>query len=36
MQTENIIHRHEIEFVAMATEAKQPGQSHKIWFLQEH
>ena len=33
---ENIIYRHEIEFVAMATETKHLGHSHKIWLLKEH
>lgn len=33
---ENVIYRHEIEFVAMATETKQPGYSHTIRFLKEH
>ena len=33
---ENIIYRHEIEFVTMATETKQPEYSHMRWFLKEH
>lgn len=33
---ENIIYMHEIEFVTMATESKQPEYSHMRWFLKEH
>lgn len=33
---ENIIHRHEIEFVTMAMETKQPEYDHMTWFLKEH
>lgn len=33
---ENIIYMHEIEFVTMATETKQPEYSHMRWFLKEH
>lgn len=33
---ENIIYKHEIEFVTMATETKQSEDSLMIWFLEKH